>query len=85
MIIQVLQILKTATNALSSGKLPTASLILPLKHSIVTQMNSLGADRSDAVDSDDAHAVEVAPVVHECKMAIKHDLEKRYVIAKDRK
>ena len=65
-IAQVLQIMKTSTNILSSGELPTVSIILPLKASIMKQMKS---------DTDGT-----IPVIREAKMTIWNDLETRYVL-----
>lgn len=65
-VIQVLSIMDTATKALSDGANPTASLILPLKDSIIKQLDNFHANVED-----------VTPCVHDAAMAIKHDLETR--------
>lgn len=64
-IIQVLKIMETATKTLSEADKPTASLLLPLKYSILKQLDKSDNDTLD-------------PAVHEAKMCIMHDLEKRY-------
>lgn len=61
----MLQMMKTATNAMSSNSLPTASIIIPLQMSILQNL--------DATDEQE----HVPPAVHEAKMAIKHNLETR--------
>ena len=63
-LIKVLQVLKTATCTLSSENQPTASLILPLKFTIIKQLNNCDINNIDAS-------------VHQAKMCIKHDLEER--------
>lgn len=65
--------MKTSTNMLSSGCQPTASLILPLKASIIKQMDS---DEYGCPDGDH-NSVQCLPIVLEAKMTIKHDLETR--------
>ena len=64
--------MKTATHALSAQNVPTASLILPLKTSIIQQLDGI-AEEENAED-DDHH-----PSIHEVKMTIKHDLMTRWV------
>ena len=61
---QVLKIMKTSTNIMSSSKHATASLILPTKHVILNQMN-------DCTDED------LPALVHEVKCTIANDLEDR--------
>ena len=61
----MLQMMKTATKALSSNSLPTASIIISLQMSILQNL-----------DAADEHK-HVPPVAHEAKMAIKHNLEIR--------
>jgi hypothetical protein len=60
--------MKTSTRMLSSSHNSTASLILPLKSSILGQLDEHGSTEK-----------ELDPVVHMCKMTMKHDLEERYV------
>lgn len=63
-ITKVLEIMKTSTNMMSTGKSVTASLILPMKAAIMQQLRT--------VDE------ELSAVCNECRMAIVHDLEDRY-------
>lgn len=62
--------MKTATNMLSTGQYATASLIFPMKESIIQQVGTIS-------DTD----AQILPAVHECKMRIKHNLEERYLEA----
>ena len=62
--LQVLKIMKTSTNIMSSSKHATASLILPTKRVILNQMN-------DCTDED------LPALVHEVKCTIANDLEDR--------
>ena len=59
--------MKAGTNVLSEGAQPTASLILPLKHSIMMQLDS----------PYDLETENISPAVHEAKMAVKCDLDTR--------
>ena len=61
---QVLKIMKAATNTLSAGNQPTASMILPIKASILQQIEA-------------GFSQELVPAVRDACMAIKHDLEER--------
>ena len=56
--------MKTATNALSAGNTPTASLILSLEASIMQQLDA-------------GVLPELNPTVHEAAMTIKQDLNER--------
>ena len=64
-LVKVLQIVKTATCTLSAENQPTASLILPIKFTILKQL--------------DEEQEGIHPAVHQAKMCIKHDLEARYI------
>ena len=67
-LLQVLQVMRTATNALSSGNLPTASLILPLKATILKQL--------DGIEEQDQGG-DYNPTIHEVKETLKNDLMTR--------
>lgn len=64
----MLEIMKTSTNVLSSSTHATASLILPTKHTIITQLKESCTDDNDSA------------LVREVKCTIRNDLENRYVI-----
>lgn len=72
--------MKTATKALSSENQPTASLILPLKATILRQVDAV----SELADDDNEQEGNLGshshhdPSVYQAKMAIKHDLETRF-------
>lgn len=71
--------MKTATHALSVGNQPTASLILPLKATILQQLgNNELRDDEPPQDPDGDQEQELNPAaVHEAVMLIKNDLETR--------
>ena len=66
-----------STCASSSASKPTASLILPLKASILRQIGMIQAS-TEPEASDELPSVN--PCVHEAKMALKHDLQDRYAV-----
>ena len=69
--------MKTSTCALSSASQPTASLIFPLKASILRQIG--GIQTSTETEASD-ELPSVNPSVLDAKMAIKHDLQDRCVV-----
>lgn len=79
---KVLEIMRTATHVLSTGQHPTASLILPTKHTILTQMaqvgiHEVGGNRSD--DDDSIPRPVESKLISDLKHAIHADLDKRSV------
>lgn len=78
--------MKTATKMLSSSEYPTASMILPMKETILKQLTEIPADDNAEPDDDDGQHVprrRTLPVVNECKMAIVFYLQSRYTSGED--
>ena len=63
--------MSTSTKALSSGSQPTASLILPLKYTLLKQLSDT-TYLSEGDGGDEIEQISENPAVHEARMVIKN-------------